>query len=83
MVGALVLVLLGAGVQGYRDLAKSRTRLAELAARKSETARRVADLEQRIERLRADPMMLERLAREELGMVRPNDVVIVFPEEQP
>ena len=32
--------------------------------------------------LREDPMTLERLAREELGMVRPDDVVIVLlPDE--
>ena len=82
MVGVLVLVLVGAGIDGYRDLAKSRARLADLTARKAATAQRVTELAARIERLRTDPMMLERLAREELGMVRPEDVVIVFPEER-
>jgi cell division protein FtsB len=83
LVATLVLALFGAGIQGYRDLAKARARVDLLTARKAETARHVADLERRIERLRSDPMMLERLAREELGMVQPDDVVIVFPAERP
>ena len=79
VVGALVLALAGAGFQGYRDLISARARAQLLAQRKAETEQRVADLRQRIELLRHDPVTLERLAREELGMVRPEDVVIVFP----
>jgi len=82
IVGALVLVLSGAGYKGYRDLISARDRAQLLAQRKAETEQRVADLRQRIELLRKDPVTLERLAREELGMVRPQDVVIVFPAEK-
>ena len=82
VVAALVLALAGAGYQGYRDLVSARARAQLLAQRKAETEQRVADLRQRIELLRQDPVTLERLAREELGMVRPEDVVIVFPAEK-
>ena len=43
-----------------------------------ESQARVERLRFRLVLLREDPMTLERLAREELGMVRPNDVVIVL-----
>lgn len=32
-----------------------------------------------IDRLRNDPVFLEKLAREDLGMVRPGDTVLKFP----
>jgi len=35
----------------------------------------------RIERLRSDPATLERLAREQYRMMRPDDLVIVIPED--
>ena len=38
-------------------------------------------LRERIDRIENDPAMLERLAREDLGLVREGDVVIVLPEE--
>ena len=46
------------------------------------TEQRIDALRHRVERLRSDPATLERLAREELGMVHPGDVVIVLPPEE-
>jgi len=40
-------------------------------------------LDDRIESIRNDPAMLERLAREDLGLVRAGDVVIVLPDPPP
>jgi cell division protein FtsB len=77
----LVALLAAAGFQSWRDLAAVRAREAELAARLAETRAKIAALEGRIGRLRHDPSTLERLAREELGMVKPGDVVIVLPAE--
>jgi cell division protein FtsB len=82
MAGAIVLVALaGAGWKSYRDLAAARAREALLEERIRQTATRVGELRGRIERLRDDPVTLERLAREELGMVKPGDVGVVFPPE--
>jgi cell division protein FtsB len=77
----LLLLLAAAGARGGRDLAAARAREALLEQRIAATEERVAALRQRIQRLRDDPLTLERLAREELGMVRPGDVVIVLPPE--
>ena len=78
----LLLVLATAGLKGYRDLAATQAREQELSLRVAETEARIAALKRRIERLKNDPATLERLAREELGLVRPTDVVIVLPEEK-
>lgn len=79
-----LLLLLGtAGLKGYRDLTRARQRERQLESRIEETRRRVDELTHLIEALREDPVTLERLAREELGMVFPGDILIVLPEEEP
>jgi cell division protein FtsB len=55
-------------------------RLEEAVEAKQE---RIEDLRRRILRLREDPATLERLAREEVGLVRPGELVVVFPEPEP
>ena len=80
VVGALLL-LAGAGVKSYKDLAAARAREAALERSIADSEERIAQLHAKIERLKGDPSTLERLAREELGMVRAGDVVIVLPPE--
>lgn len=85
VVGATVLLfvaLLGiAAWKGSRDLAAARERERLLETRIEDTRTRIDGLRGRIERLRADPGTLERLAREDLGMVRPGDVIIELPAD--
>jgi cell division protein FtsB len=77
-----LLLLLGtAGARSWRDLERSRDREAELTAKIEETSARIDALERRIRRLRHDPLLVERLAREELGLAREGEVVFVVPEE--
>lgn len=78
----LLVLLALAGAKSYRDLAAVRAREGELVERLAATRGEIVAFEQRLERLRRDPVTLERLAREELGMVRPGDVVIVLPPEE-
>ena len=76
-----VLALLAlAGVKSWRDLDGARGQERQLQVQIRQTEERIARLRGRIARLRGDPVTLERLAREELGLVRPGDVVIVLPE---
>lgn len=39
-------------------------------------------LREEIEALRHDPQVIERIAREELNMLRPEELVISFPEKK-
>jgi cell division protein FtsB len=81
--GFFLLLVLAAGWKSYRDLESARAREATLAARIVETEGRVDALRRRIARLRDDPVALERMAREQLGLVKPGDVVIVYPQTPP
>jgi cell division protein FtsB len=77
-----VLALLAlAGVKSYRDLDAARGQERQLQTQIRQTGQRIARLRGRIERLRGDPVALENLAREQLGLVRPGDVVIVLPAD--
>ncbi|PYN89751.1 MAG: hypothetical protein DMD87_04655 [Candidatus Rokuibacteriota bacterium] len=40
-----------------------------------------ADLTRAVERLRNDPLYIEKLAREEMGMVREGETVLKFPSQ--
>lgn len=80
--GVLSLLALSvASFESYRDLRTGRDRELDLRQQIADSERRIEVLEQRVERLRHDPATIEQLAREELMMARPGEVVIVLPEE--
>jgi cell division protein FtsB len=83
LIGAVILlfiVLLAlAGLKGHHDLTLARTRERELTTSIDDTQANIERLRAKIERLKTDPATLERMAREELGMVRRADVVIELP----
>jgi cell division protein FtsB len=78
-VAALLLLVAVAGLRSWRDLEAARRRERELAASIEATRAEISTLERRLERLGKDPILLERLAREDLWMAWPDDVVIVLP----
>ena len=79
----LVLLLATFGLKSYRDLAAVRGRERQLTAEIAGTEERIAVLKRRIASLKNDPVTLDRVARESLGLVRPEDVVIVLPAPSP
>ena len=78
----LALLFVVAGLHSWRDLDISRSRSRQLEERIHATEQSIETLERGIERLQHDPRDLERAAREELGLVYPDEVVIVLPEEE-
>jgi cell division protein FtsB len=81
--GALVVLLLVAltayGWQGVVRLRQMRDELGRLERENVSLRRDAERLAQMIDRLRNDPAYLERIAREERGMVRPGETVLKFP----
>lgn len=73
------LILVLAGYDGSRDLARLKSREAQLEARLRKTEAGITALRDRISRLRSDPYTLERVAREELGLSRSGEIVVVLP----
>jgi cell division protein FtsB len=82
VLGGVLVSVLGiavAGARSYRDLAIALSRVEQLSAEITERAHRVELLETRIERLRADADTIERAARQELGVVRTDEIIVVLP----
>jgi cell division protein FtsB len=77
----LVFALLAiAALKSNRDLEAARSRERMLTSQIAATRASSERLKVRIDRLRHDPGMLERLAREDLGLVRPSDMIVELPE---
>lgn len=67
--------------RGFYRLGKMMQRRNDLSTTVDSLQKKNAELAGEIERLRSDPVTLEDLARTELGMVRPGEVVYIFPEK--
>ena len=70
------LVLDEQGLPRYRHL---RSELEELRTSNEELTHEIAALKREIDALRTDPSYVERIARDELGMVREEELVFQFP----
>ena len=87
IVGGAVVLLLFAGLtvygwQGVVRLRQMREQLQSLERENVALRRDAERLAQIIDRLRNDPAYLERIAREERGMVRPGETVLKFPPKE-
>lgn len=65
------------GLPRYRALKQE---LREVEAQNDRLTREVRDLDRRVEALKVDPAAIERIARDELGMIRDGELVFQFPE---
>ena len=79
----LILLLATFGLKGWQDVTRVRAREQTLQNGIAATESRIGELRARIERMKDDPATLDRMAREELGLVSPDDVVIVLPPAAP
>ena len=84
MLGGAALVLLAAGVAGYAGnqilrVTQMRRDIATMERDITTLRGRAVDLTRTVDRLRNDPAYVEKLAREEFGMVRPDETVLKFP----
>jgi cell division protein FtsB len=65
------------GLPRYQVLEKE---LAQIRAENDRVERAVIDLSRAVEALRTDPHAIERIARDDMGMVREGELVFQFPE---
>jgi cell division protein FtsB len=82
--GALVLALLGVSLADPDGLRKARRNESDVSRLERENAaleQRVATLRREVKALQGDPAAVERAAREELGYVKPGEIVYKLDEE--
>jgi len=83
-VGILVVAVIGAPVmifspEGLPRLRGLERELEQVEEESAEMHREIDALRGRVERLRDDPTAVERIARDNLGLVRQTEVVFQFP----
>jgi len=84
--GAVVLLLLAlslADPDGLRKALRNERDVRRLERENTALERRVAALRREVKALRGDPAAVERAAREELGYVRPGEIVYKLDEGAP
>ncbi len=65
------------GLPRYQVLARE---LSQVESENERIEREVRDLSREVEALRKDPLAIERIARDDMGMVREGELVFQFPE---
>ena len=83
-VGVLVVAVVGAPVmifspQGLPRLRGLERELSDVQEENADLGREIESLRGRVARLRDDPTAVERIARDNLGLVRQTEVVFQFP----
>jgi cell division protein FtsB len=78
---ALVVVGLAVGANGLLRVWQMQRELAALEADIVRLNAQTQTLARTVERLRNDPVYIEKLAREDLGYVRKDDTVLKFPSQ--
>ena len=83
-VGVLVLAVIGAPVlilspQGLPRLRGLEKELADVEDENASMRREIEELRGKVARLRDDPAAVERIARDDLGLLRQTEVVFQFP----
>ncbi|HKQ59786.1 MAG TPA: septum formation initiator family protein [Candidatus Polarisedimenticolaceae bacterium] len=76
-------VLALVGPEGYLELRAKRAAYDEAVAARAELRERVDALRRDLAELQSDPAARERVAREELGLVKPGEVTFLLPPEPP
>jgi len=77
--GGIVAALFGNG--GLLDLVRLHGEMRSLQVQLVEQQARVDELRWKVGRLESDPMAKERIAREDLGMIKPGEKVFLLPKE--
>ena len=79
LVGAPVLIFSPEGLPRLRGLERE---LAAVDDENRRLEREIEELRGHVERLRDDPAAVERIARDDLGLVRQSEVVFQFPSRR-
>ena len=79
VLSVLLFVFFLAGDRGFLQVRKQRAQVGALQAEVSAIAERNEALEKEVARLTKDPAAVEKIAREDLQLVAPGDVVLVLP----
>jgi cell division protein FtsL len=85
LLGLLVLALLVHdifGNHGYLAMRRTQQEIKKIQADTDRLTKENVALEEEVRELKSDPHKIERIARDELGLARPGEVIIKIPQSQ-
>ncbi len=85
LLGLLVLVLVVHdifGTHGYLAMRRTQQEIKRVTADMEQLNEENLQLEQEVKELKTDPHKIEKIARDELGLARPGEVIIKIPRSQ-
>jgi cell division protein FtsB len=71
------------GDSGFLDLRRRHREIEELTKEVERRKAEVAAMDLHVKRLQTDPTAIERIAREDLGLVAPGEITFLLPREGP
>jgi cell division protein FtsB len=75
-IGSPLMMMAPEGLPRLRSLSKE---LSEVQSENTNLRRQISQLKGAVSHLREDPAAVERIARDELGLIRTSEVVFQFP----
>src|SRR2546421_12970883 len=85
VLGLLVVVLVVHGIfgaHGYLAMRRTQQEIKKVNADLDQLNKENSQLEQEVRGLKTDPHKIEKIARDELGLARPGEVIIKIPRSQ-
>jgi cell division protein FtsB len=85
LLGLLVLVLVVHdifGTHGYLAMRRTQQEIKKVQADLQQLNKENLQLEEEVRDLKSDPHKIEKIARDELGLARPGEVIIKIPQSQ-
>jgi len=85
MLGLLVLVMFVHdifGTHGFLAMRRTQNEIRKVKADLDQLSKENAALEQESKDLKSDPRLIEKIARDDLGLARPGETIIRIPQER-
>ncbi|HYL62409.1 MAG TPA: septum formation initiator family protein [Candidatus Methylomirabilis sp.] len=70
------------GTHGFLAMRRTRDEINKVKADIVRLSKENAELEQQVKDLKTDPKVIERIARDDLGLARPGETIIRIPQGQ-
>jgi cell division protein FtsB len=71
------------GPHGYLVMRHKQQEIKKVNAQLDRLNKENTDLEQHVQDLKSDPETIRKIAREELGLAQPGEIIIKLPPQQP
>lgn len=70
------------GTHGFLAMRRTQTEIKKVKADLTQLAKENAALQQETQALKSDPRLIEKIARDELGLAKPGEIIIRIPPDQ-